>query len=186
MRIGTGYTKDSVQYIDLWCINVFPSKGLYSISYEFKASYGDFMTEIKNFQKRRAAMRYSNKFYFVVPEDLVEKVREKIPYDCGLIKITEKKGAKKVIRAPYRDRPYPTWLLLCSLARRVDKLLKKYDGLTRIEEDYEPLKARKELTAALKSVLKHHPHNWNDETPAGKAWRKARDVYGKYSGEWSL
>lgn len=118
LRIGTGFGKDKEQRLDAWAINFFTGKRNVTVGYEIKTSKSDFISEIKKPKKRRAGLRLSNEFYFVVPKGLIKI--EDVPPECGLIEVNEDGFLEKTIDAPYRDDAIPTWLFVASIARRLD------------------------------------------------------------------
>ena len=119
MRIGTGYGKDAQQRLDAWTIHLWPSKFLFRVTYEIKASRSDFLNEIKQPLKRRAGLLLSNEFYFATPVGLVKE--GELPIETGLIEVSDA-GAKVRVAAPYRDTGAPSWRFVASLARRIDEM----------------------------------------------------------------
>lgn len=130
LRLGTGFTQE--QRIDAFALALWPSKHWASYAYEVKASRTDFKSEIRKPAKRRAALRYSNLFWFVTPVGLVKP--EEIPIEAGLIEICWRAGWSSrlgcsiedwrphvVLSAPWRDVPPPTWNLFAAVARRVSR-----------------------------------------------------------------
>lgn len=122
LRTGTGYSAGEPSRIDAFHMEDVLSKGLKRTAYEIKISRSDFMREIKDPRKRRAALRVSNQFYFVTPPGLLKP--EEIPQECGLMECGEY-GLIEKVNAPYRDGMPPSWLFFASVARR---LLKSVDG----------------------------------------------------------
>jgi len=116
-RVGTGYGKDSQQSFDAWAINYSKGKRNVTRCYELKISRSDFLHEIKKPLKRRAGLRLSNEFYFIVPTDLVRK--EEIPPECGLMYVDDDGKPTVIIEAPYRES-FPTWQFVASVCRRLD------------------------------------------------------------------
>lgn len=121
LRIGTGFTKDSQQRLDAWCINYLPSKRNVSISFEIKISKGDFKNEIKKPFKRRAGLRLSNEFYFVTPKDMLSVEDINSMPECGLMEVDKDGIITTKVQAPFRDIMPPTWLFLSAISRRMDK-----------------------------------------------------------------
>lgn len=118
LRIGTGYGKDSEQRFDAWAIHYHPSKRNVSLCYEIKVSKSDFKKEISSPLKRRAGLRLSNEFYFVTPKHLCKI--EEIPPECGLMEVGENGTIETVVKAPFRDIMFPTWLFVAAICRRLD------------------------------------------------------------------
>lgn len=118
MPTGTGYSHGEPNRIDAFHMEVHPSKGLKRTAYEIKVSRADFLREIREPRKRRAAMRVSNQFYFVTPPG-VANVQE-IPLDCGLLEVD---GATvEIVAAPFRDSMPASWHFFAAFARRLQNL----------------------------------------------------------------
>ena len=116
-RTGTGFGKDSSNYLDAWTISYVKCNT--SISFEIKVSRSDFASELKKPLKRRAGMRLSHEFYFVVPKGLVSI--EEVPVDCGLIEVDEFDKLHYTIPAPRREIEPPTWSFMAQMLRQYDK-----------------------------------------------------------------
>lgn len=116
LRLGSGYGGKWEQRIDAWAMSCYPSAGLQSISYEVKVSRSDFLHELAQPEKRRAAMEMSNLFYFVAPVDIIKL--DELPSDCGLIEYEDGKLHTKC-RASFRDREALPWRFLASVGRRI-------------------------------------------------------------------
>lgn len=133
LRLGTGYGSREYdlqagelvdhgweQRLDAFAMNCYPSKGFLRIAFEVKVSRSDFLSEIKNPDKRAAALRHSNQFYFVCPEGLVKP--EEIPVECGLIEIKTTGGRRTVVKAPVRECAQEMPLrFVASLLRHMNK-----------------------------------------------------------------
>lgn len=153
LRIGTGYGKDSEQRFDGWAIHYHPSKRNVVTCYEIKVSKSDFKSEINKPIKRRAGLRLSNEFYFVMPKGLVPV--EEIPPECGLMEY-ENGNLSITIKAPYRDS-IPSWMFVSAIARRKDTVrkglwmaLKGEDGLLQ------------SYAYASINVIKKHIEKWKN------------------------
>ena len=73
-----------------WDINIF----------EIKSSRADFLKEIKTPEKRQPALKYSNRFYFVMPKEIATP--GEIPMECGLMILS--RGRLRIkIEAPKRE-----------------------------------------------------------------------------------
>lgn len=149
LRVGTGYRYydsekgdyepyNPEQRIDAWAINLFRSKNFERIAYEVKVSRSDFLSEIRNPDKRRQALELSNRFYFVTPKGLLKK--EEIPGECGLMEVNEDGKLKTVKKAPLRETDGLVWQFLCSIARRAGDAEKSvelaYQRIDRQVNDY--------------------------------------------------
>ena len=69
LATGTGYAAGEPNRLDAFFMAETISKGLLRVAYEIKTSRSDFLREIREPRKRRAALRVSNQFYFVTPQD---------------------------------------------------------------------------------------------------------------------
>lgn len=108
--------------IDAWALDCYPSHGHTAVAYEIKASRADFLKELREPDKRRYALHWSNQFYFVAPVGLIAK--SELPPECGLKEVGKLPrhmadlALKHTVKAPYRDKPVPTWHLVAAVARR--------------------------------------------------------------------
>lgn len=116
LRLGTGYGADAQGYIDGFVICLWGD--LERIAFEIKISRTDFLLEMKKPSKRRQALAFSNKFYFVAPAGLLKP--EEIPIDSGLMEVHES-DIKIKVKAPIRESIRPTWRFLAAVARRANK-----------------------------------------------------------------
>lgn len=114
---ATGYGRGNPQRIDAFHMSDLPSANYMRTAYEIKVSKRDFMSELKQPNKRRAALLYSNLFYFVTPKGLVNSTQ--VPLECGLIEVSESGRSDIVVKAPWRDGAAPTWALAASMARHL-------------------------------------------------------------------
>lgn len=139
LRGGAGYGGQSNRYIDAWAMCVTPSKGNPRTAYEIKTSRPDFLRELKKPAKRKAALLFSNQFYFATPTGIVKP--EELPPEAGLIEVRDlgprseavftnddnvigpdqRYGWTIVVTAPWRDTPPPSWRFVVSLLRNSRK-----------------------------------------------------------------
>lgn len=122
LRLGTGYASSSNRYMDGFAIYTWGD--LETKAFEIKVSRSDFLLEMKKPSKRRQALAFSNKFYFVTPPGLLKP--EEIPSDSGLIEVRKHDGddqLKIVVHAPNRERIRPTWTFVASVMRRIAETL---------------------------------------------------------------
>ena len=119
LLMGEGYNNpDCERVIDLFVFAVIPSRVYRRIAFEIKLSASDFSRELSDPTKRRAALRFSNTFYFVAPEGIINS--KKIPAECGLIEVKKYDRHYELMRtisAPWHDNA-PTWAFLASVLRR--------------------------------------------------------------------
>jgi hypothetical protein len=118
LATGTGYAHGEPNRIDAFWMAAEPSKGLKRIAYEIKTSRGDFLREIRDPRKRRAALRVSNQFFFVTPPGIAKP--EEIPLECGLKEVHEGRLVS-VVDAPFRDGLPASWHFFAAFARRIMK-----------------------------------------------------------------
>lgn len=113
MPVGTGHFLKN--YIDFWTISCFPSTGFRVVAYEIKVSRGDFMREIQNPRKRKAAEEISSESWFVVPQGLIKP--EEVPEPWGLAYVQS--GGKVVRKLVAKQREFaPDLTFLAAAARR--------------------------------------------------------------------
>jgi hypothetical protein len=117
LATGTGFQHGEPNKIDAFWMAVEPSKGLRRIAYEVKVSRSDFLREIREPRKRRAALRVSNQFFFVTPPGIAKA--EEIPLECGLKEVQEDGRLVTVVDAPFRDGLPASWHFFASFARRL-------------------------------------------------------------------
>lgn len=78
---------------------------------EVKVSRADFQRELLNPEKRRRAMRITDRFYFAVPYGLIGA--DEAPDDCGLYWIHPDEFAPTVVKTPRLiPAPAPDWPLV--------------------------------------------------------------------------
>ncbi len=138
LRAGAGYGGVAERRIDAWALHPHPSRSNCRTAYEVKVSRGDFLKELKDPKKRKAALLFSNEFYFAAPKGLITP--GEIPAEAGLIEIIDNPRTKIVVtnddcvikgapphiwniavRAPWRDTPPPSWRFVASLIRNARK-----------------------------------------------------------------
>ena len=111
LRCGTGFgggyrltpdgkrvMSDTEQRIDAWAMDTWASRE--AVAFEVKVSRSDWLRELKKPEKREAAMRRSERFYFAAPAGLVRP--EEIPEGCGLVEVGDR--LRWTVRAPKRQR----------------------------------------------------------------------------------
>lgn len=120
LRLSTGFTgKRGEQRIDLWTMEMVPSKKHWRVAYELKVSRADWLKEKKDPLKRRGARLLSNQFYYVTPPGLITP--DEIPIDCGLLEHQEPgrlgHRMRVVVDAPKFDAEPPPWGFVASMMR---------------------------------------------------------------------
>lgn len=113
--VGSDYGGAGERRLDGFAIGTVGSTGFAKVAYEVKLSRADFTKELKEPEKRRLAMLYSNHFSFVAPKGLIKP--DELPAGCGLIEIDEEGCAHEVIKSVWRDCAPPTWMIVASMAR---------------------------------------------------------------------
>ncbi len=119
VRVGTGYGRDCEQRIDVWVMDLWPSRRHERTAYEVKVSRSDFLAEIRNPSKWKQALLLSNLFYFAAPVGLIKP--GELPPEAGLIEIDEAGNAFVRVSAPWRDAMPVSTMFLASLCRRISK-----------------------------------------------------------------
>lgn len=125
LRLGSGFCGVAQRRIDLFVID--SGGGNVTTSFEIKVSRGDFKHDITNDLKQRGARLYSNYFYYVTPVGLLKP--EEIPIWAGLLEIdveqfqkdNSKYYPREVVPAPLHSKAMPSWGLICSMIRHVNK-----------------------------------------------------------------
>lgn len=126
LRVGPGFagygsrtdpehSRQDGSRIDAWVMGCWSSNwGARAI--EVKVSRSDFLHEVKRPEKRAAALRLSNYYYFAAPRGLISRVE--LPPECGLIEVKDH-IASFTVHPPRREADPPSWRFVASLARRV-------------------------------------------------------------------
>lgn len=152
LRLGAGYCGVAQRRIDLFVID--SGAGNTTISYEIKVSRQDFKHDIDNDLKQRGARLYSNYFYYVTPKGLLKP--EEIPLWAGLLEIDFDKleqGSsciRETVPAPLHPKATPSWGLICSMIRHVNK----DNGKQRIADLEQENKVLNNNLKRAKNVLK--------------------------------
>jgi hypothetical protein len=109
------------QRIDAWAYNTWPSCRE-AIAFEVKCSRADFMNELRNPAKRRAALDVSHRYYFVTPWTL-NIHPEEIPEECGWMVVD---GTQLIVlkEAPHRELGDLPGHFVNSLIRRIARVEK--------------------------------------------------------------
>lgn len=142
LRLGTGWVSE--QTMDFWAMALLPSMKFETIGFEIKVSRSDFLSEMRNPDKRIMAMTLCDRFIFAAPKGLI-KVDE-LPNGCGLWEIEDGKVLKT--RTRYEKNPAklvcPSWPFIASILRRqarCDWRLREGRGLE-IDQDVLPLEVK--------------------------------------------
>jgi|GEM_PF-2944992 len=106
---------------DFWTLTPNASSGFATVGYEVKVSRSDYRRD--SLEKQRHALRYSNRFYYLVPAGLITK--DECPGWAGLIWWTppEERATKWQDPfsyrkpAPQREKEKPDWLFVSTLLR---------------------------------------------------------------------
>ena len=106
--------------IDGYGVSLWHSRAFRAVAYEMKATRADFLAELKQPEKRMAALRVSHQFFFVTPRKLVGA--GEIPNPCGLIEMDKKGRAHTILDAPHRDVNPPSWQFVALLLRQAKKV----------------------------------------------------------------
>lgn len=109
------------QRLDAFALHTWPSKRFERVAYEVKVSRQDLMHELERPEKRAAGLALSNRFYFVITEDLLASLADRswVPPECGLVTISKRHGRQTYRKAPWRDTPLPPFSFMLSLARNL-------------------------------------------------------------------
>lgn len=121
LRTGTGYGQGRQQRIDLFAINLWPSKrngdGVpLSLAFEIKVSRADFRKELENPGKRAIAEQTASECWFAAPAGLVKK--EEVPEGWGLVSATRKGLVRSKLAKQRSPEPW-SWDFISALCRRL-------------------------------------------------------------------
>lgn len=118
LRAGAGYGGVSDRRIDAWSLHPHPSKGNRRTAYEIKVSRSDFTREMRQPSKRKAAVLFSNEFFFATPAGIIRP--DELPPEAGLIEIvgTDVLSWHVVVPAPWRDTCGPSWRFVAAILRK--------------------------------------------------------------------
>jgi len=87
------------------------------IGYEIKVNRADFLSELRNPEKRHRAYAICDEYWFAVPEKLVAE--HEVPPECGLVWAVPGLAGPCVIKGPRNLKPRcPSPLFMMDLARR--------------------------------------------------------------------
>lgn len=120
LRTGVGNHEDAGRFIDLWVMDVRPSRRLIRTAVEIKVSRSDFSNEMRHPGKRRMALRHSNEFWFAAPKGLI--LPTELPPEAGLLEVGDDGRVLKTVPAPFRETLPPTWLFMASVVRRASRV----------------------------------------------------------------
>lgn len=165
LRLGSGYCGVSERRIDLFVIS--SSEGNVTTAFEIKASRQDFLKDVNNDLKQRGARLYSNYVYYVAPKGMIKT--EEIPVWAGLLEFdfdqyeqTEERDRYRLfsnpVPAPLHSRIQPSWGLICSMVRHVNKDIGKAT-IAELNEQIRLLKLEnKKLTGLLTAIANDLPY----------------------------
>ena len=159
LRLGSGYCGVSQRRIDLFIIS--SNAGNPTTAYEIKASRSDFKKDIQDDLKQRGARLYANEFFYVAPKGMIK--REEVPLWAGLIEFdfdkyetTEERDKKylfaTVVDAPLHPKYPPSWGLICSMIRHVNKDIGKAT-IAELKEEIRQLKYQDQRQRKLLSKI---------------------------------
>jgi len=142
LRCGTGFVRykgggNSMQRLDFFVMNLYPSNNFRSIAFEIKVSRSDFLNEIKSPEKRAFAESVARECYFIVPNNLVEK--DEIPEGWGLMYAQSNRIIRKKYATQRENTDFPM-AFVAAIARRSQESAPKpftarYQGKELTDED---------------------------------------------------
>jgi hypothetical protein len=98
-------------------------------AFEIKVNRRDFLSEIKNPEKRQRAFAVCDCYWFAVPEELVTE--DEIPSECGLMWVSRHSAVPTIMRMPATlntDQPSP--LFMMDVARRAYQIGRRHGSET--------------------------------------------------------
>lgn len=121
VRNGTGYSRQ-VRTADAIAMNLWPSRGLDLLGFEFKSYRSDWLRELKDPAKSEEIQRFCDYWWVVVSNPEVVKADDPIPPTWGVLVIN--KGKIKVFRdAPRLKAEVPTKLFIASVMRAASEFV---------------------------------------------------------------
>ena len=158
LRLGSGYCGVAQRRIDLFVIS--SNAGNPTTAYEIKVSRSDFKHDINDDLKQRGARLYANEFYYVAPRNMLKP--EEIPLWAGLLEFDfDQLGNMKdrerelyllfsnPVPAPLHPKASPSWGLICSMIRHVNKDI----GKVTIAEQKEEIRKLKQKIESQTDLL---------------------------------
>ena len=168
LRLGSGYCGVAQRRIDLFLIS--SNAGNETTAFEIKVSRQDFKKDVTNDLKQRGARLYSNLFYYVTPKGLLKP--EEIPIWAGLWEIDledKNKFFHEVVPAPLHSKAMPSWGLICSMVRHINKEKgSDYVEHANLKNDKFKLKQENEN---MKRLLRDIDKYWTKELDENIWWR---------------
>lgn len=114
VRNGTGFQKRT-RTADAIAISLWPSRGIYSIGFEFKDSRADWKKELSQPEKAEEIARYCSQWWVVVSDPKIV-VKGELPPAWGLMHATD--GTVKVLsRGDYAATETPGWPFIAAVLR---------------------------------------------------------------------
>jgi hypothetical protein len=112
-------TGHATRRIDLYVTFLWDGDGQKRIAYEVKVTRADFLSELRNPEKRAFALSVSNEYYFATPLGLVRP--SEIPSEAGLVEVSAS-GVRVKRKAPDRETGRPSWHFVAALTRAATRL----------------------------------------------------------------
>ena len=172
LRLGSGYCGVAQRRIDFFVIS--SNAGNETTAFEIKVSRQDFKKDVNDDMKQRGARLYSNNFYYVTPKGLVKP--EEIPLWAGLMELdldneTDVENAffKEIVPAPLFPKAVPSWGLICSMIRHLNKETgSDYVQWTDLKNKEYKLKQE---NVRMKQLLNDINEKWTKEMDENIWWR---------------
>lgn len=172
LRLGSGYCGVAQRRIDLFIIS--SNAGNETTAFEIKVSRQDFKKDVNDDLKQRGARLYANNFYYVTPKGLIKP--EELPLWAGLWELDldneddVKNGwFKEVVSAPLFPKAVPSWGLICSMIRHVNKDKgEDYVKFTDLKNKEYKLRQEKER---MKMLLEKINEKWTKDMDENIWWQ---------------
>lgn len=172
LRLGSGYCGVAQRRIDMFIIS--SNAGNETTAFEIKVSRQDFKKDVNDDMKQRGARLYANNFYYVTPKGLIKP--EELPLWAGLWELDldneddVKNGwFKEVVPAPLFPKAVPSWGLICSMIRHVNKDKgEDYVKFTDLKNKEYKLRQEKER---MKMLLEKINEKWTKDMDENIWWQ---------------
>lgn len=115
-----------IRRLDAAAINRWATHGYERMAFEVKRSRGDFLGELAHPEKRQAALAFSNRYWFVAPEGMIQP--DEVPAEAGLVWVGEDGAVHIKVKAPKREaEPLGEGLFGAVLRSLADQIAKQVE-----------------------------------------------------------
>lgn len=102
------------RFMDVYTLSLWNVKRI--VAYEIKVNRSDLLLELSQPEKREVGLRWSNNFYFILPQGMAKD--SEIPPEAGFKEVLSNGYVTTVRDAPWSEVPDPDWNLTRHLINR--------------------------------------------------------------------